>query len=152
MRSYDCRNCVLGRIGHVTWRLLSSGFKIVHLPTCLIRKCSVFSMNTIIKPDDFRKAFWKSKVPDYSTVLCVVTRFSETCSASDQKGSGRHTAFNDVSVEDILHLLVRYSRKSLMHEIFCNFLFFLKLVVLLFDHSLCPHRQICYRIKEGENV
>jgi len=73
-------------------------------------------MNTIIKPDDFKKAFPKSQVPDYWTVLCIVARFRETCSASDQKGSGRHTAFNDISVEDILHLLVRYSRKSLIYN------------------------------------
>jgi len=104
----------MGSTGRVTWRRLSSGFKTVHLPTCLIHKCSVLSMNTIIKPDDFRKAFPRSQVPDYSTVFCLVARLRETCSASDRKVSGRHTALNDVSVENILHLLVRYSRKSLM--------------------------------------
>jgi len=27
-----------------------------------------------------------------------------------------------------------------------------KLIVLLFDHPVYPHRQICYRIKKVENV
>jgi len=50
----------------------------------------------------------------------MVARFRETCSASDQRDSGRHRAFNDVSVEDI------HSRKSLIYNMryFVFFYFF----------------------------
>ena len=84
------------------------------LPTCLT--VAVFSVNIVIKTDDFRKAIQKSQVPDYSTLFCLVADFRETFSASDGRGSGRPRTLNDVSVEDILHLLVRYSRKSLIYN------------------------------------
>jgi hypothetical protein len=94
--SYDCRSCVMGNTGHVTWRRLSSAFKTVHLLTCLIHKCSVFSMKTTFKPHDFQNAFPMSQVPDNSTVFCFVARFREKCSASDRKVSGHPAVLYDV--------------------------------------------------------
>ena len=76
-------------------------------------------------------------MPDYSTVFCLVARFLETCSGSDRKASGRHTALNDVSVEDILHLLVLYSRKSLTLRLLMSYIYiYMEHLFLMFlDHT-----------------